>query len=195
MGIGLWRARWAWPATSSAGSGSSNHTGLTGAKALARRQASSPWKAWLASTMMSQVGPTVARTASSRSRSSCNCGRPTFIFAPWNPSRWRWAASSHSVSADSWSHPPSVLYTGTRSLAPPASRCSDRPVLCPRRSHSAMSMAARARAATGPTVNALTDARRSRQTRSMLSASAPISLGNSRSRSSATTEVPPAPIV
>ena len=68
---------------------------------------------------MSHAGPTASRTAPSRATSSATCARPTLILAPPKPFAFAASASSTSACGSIWSQPPSVVYRGHDSLAPP----------------------------------------------------------------------------
>src|SRR3954452_13973018 len=195
IGIDVDSANRTWPVTSSAGRGSSNHDRSTASNAAARRFASAYVIDWFASTMMSIDGPTASRTARSRSRSSCTRGLPTLSFTPGQPAFCDASAPATSSSVVRCNQPPSVSYSGTRCRYPPANRHNGSPARRHRRSHSAVSTAANASDVIAPTVVACVDQNRSDHSSSTLRASLPTSRGSRWSRSSASTAVPPVPIV
>lgn len=160
-----------------------------------RRAASGPVIDWLASVVISQSGPSAARTAVRRAASPATAGLPILILDPRKPASRRATASSTRAAGSISSQPPSVEYIGTRVLAPPASRCSGSPARFPRKSQSAMSMAARASDMIGPTAVAWLVNRRSRQIASIASASRPIRAGRRVWRRRARVDGPPSPMV
>ncbi len=87
------------------------------------------------------------------------------------------------------------MYSGTRRCAPPAAFHSGSPARFALRSHSAVSIAASARLVIAPTAVACVAKKRSFQIASISRESRPTSRGARWSRSSATTDEPPVPIV
>ncbi len=88
-----------------------------------------------------------------------------------------------------------MVYTGTLACAPPAIFHSGSPARLHRKSQSAVSIAASARLVIAPTAVACVAKKRSFQIASICAASRPMSRGARWSRSSATTDEPPVPIV
>lgn len=107
-GMDVAAASRSWPATSSAGSGSSNQAMSWGSSRAARRIASAAVIDWFASTMIGMESPTASRAAAIRRASSAAFGRPILILMPCRPLACDARAEATSSSSLSCSQPPSV---------------------------------------------------------------------------------------